>query len=359
MRTAECVTPRHPDKLCDRISDTILDACLTQDPRARVAVETVGGHGTVMIVGEVTTTATVDYEEIARSVVEEHGGDGNVHEYIIRVSQQSPEIAHGVDTGGAGDQGIMVGYACNETEEGMPKEVMHARSLAQYLYTKYPVDGKTQCTYDETTGNIIALVASFQNTTSEQLREDVIAWLRSIGNTQGIADVGSTVTSTTVPRSLASRDKDGVAEKIVIHANPAGDWTQGGFDADSGLTGRKIAIDSYGPRIPIGGGAFSGKDGTKVDRSGAYMARKIAVDYLRKFAAHEVYVYLAYAIGVKEPVQATAVVDGVEMLVNRDITKGGYDLSPNGIIETLNLRSPQFAPTASWGHFGHNTTAWK
>jgi S-adenosylmethionine synthetase len=326
MRTAECVTPRHPDKLCDRISDAIVDACLAQDPLSRVAVESVGGHGTVLIVGEVTTKAQVDYEKIARSIVEEHEGTANatspISEYIVRVAEQSPQIAQGVDTGGAGDQGIMVGYACNETAEYMPKEVMYARKLAQFLYTKYPVDGKTQCTYDEKTGTITALVASFQNTTSVQLIADIHEWITKDNLTP-------------------------LTQNTVIHANPAGEWTQGGFDADSGLTGRKIAIDSYGPRIPIGGGAFSGKDGTKVDRSGAYMARKIAVDYVKKFAAAEVYVYLAYAIGVKEPVQATAVVDGVEMLVK------GYDLSPQGIIDTLALRTPAFSPLAAWGHFGH------
>jgi S-adenosylmethionine synthetase len=280
----------------------------------------------VLIVGEVTTKAQVDYEKIARSIVEEHEGTANatspISEYIVRVAEQSPQIAQGVDTGGAGDQGIMVGYACNETAEYMPKEVMYARKLAQFLYTKYPVDGKTQCTYDEKTGTITALVASFQNTTSVQLIADIHEWITKDNLTP-------------------------LTQNTVIHANPAGEWTQGGFDADSGLTGRKIAIDSYGPRIPIGGGAFSGKDGTKVDRSGAYMARKIAVDYVKKFAAAEVYVYLAYAIGVKEPVQATAVVDGVEMLVK------GYDLSPQGIIDTLALRTPAFSPLAAWGHFGH------
>jgi S-adenosylmethionine synthetase len=333
MRTAECVTPRHPDKLCDRISDAIVDACLAQDPMSRVAVETVGGHGTVMLVGEVTTKAKVDYVAIAKKIVDEvrvlpadtHEGTlvkENITEYIVRIAEQSPQIANGVDTGGAGDQGIMVGYACNETPEHMPKEVMYARKLAQFLFAKYPVDGKTQCTYDEKTGKIIALVASFQHTTSKQLLADVHEWIEK-------ADFVSFCVDT------------------VIHTNPAGEWTQGGFDADSGLTGRKIAIDSYGPRIPIGGGAFSGKDGTKVDRSGAYMARRIAVDYVQKFAAAEVYVYLAYAIGVKEPVQATAVVDGVEMLVK------GYDLSPGGIIETLKLRTPIFGPMAEWGHFGN------
>lgn len=348
MRTAECVTPRHPDKLCDRISDAIVDACIAQDPFSRVAVETVGGHGTVMIVGEVTTKAKVDYAAIAKSIIDEHRvlPDGrevkeNVTEYIVRVAEQSPQIANGVDTGGAGDQGIMVGYACNETPEYMPKEVMYARKLAQFLFAKYPVDGKTQCTYDEKTGKIVALVASFQHTSSSQLLADVHEWLQSIGNTQGVAESKNL---------LEAAEKE--AGKIVVHTNPAGEWSQGGFDADSGLTGRKLAVDAYGPRIPMGGGAFSGKDGTKVDRSGAYMARKIAVDYVKKFAAAEVYVYLAYAIGVKEPVQATAVVDGVEMLIGAN---AGYDLSPGGIIDTLKLRTPIYAPLAQWGHFGHGT----
>jgi S-adenosylmethionine synthetase len=339
MRTAECVTPRHPDKLCDRVSDAIVDACIAEDPYSRVAVECVGGHGTVLLVGEVTSKAHVDYAAIAKKIINEdrflpNGTQVTEHvtEYLVRIAEQSPQIANGVDTGGAGDQGIMVGYACNETPEYMPKEVMYARNLAQFLYKKYPVDGKTQCTYDEKTGKIVALVASFQHTTSAELFADVKTWLQSIGNTQTISGTGNSLE--------AEAD-------LVIHTNPAGEWTQGGFDADSGLTGRKIAIDSYGPRIPIGGGAFSGKDGTKVDRSGAYMARRIAIDYVNKFAAAEVYVYLAYAIGVREPVQATAVVDGVEMLVK------GYDLSPGGIIDTLKLRTPIFAPMAEWGHFGH------
>jgi S-adenosylmethionine synthetase len=321
MRTAECVTPRHPDKLCDRVSDAIVNACITLDPYARVAVECVGGHGTVMVVGEVTMNGTVDYEQVARGIIEESGALQNISEYIIRVAEQSAQIAHGVDTGGAGDQGIMVGYACSETPEYMPKEVMFARSLAQFLYSKYPVDGKTQCTYDEVSGVISALVASCQGTTSAQLRTDIQTWLLSID--------------------------PAYTHSIVVHANPAGEWTQGGFDADSGLTGRKIAIDSYGPRIPIGGGAFSGKDGTKVDRSGAYMARKIAVDYVRKYNAREVYVYLAYAIGVREPVQATAMVDGIEMNVV------DYDLSPKGIIDLLDLRTPLYSHLAEWGHFGN------
>ena len=314
MRTAECVTPRHPDKLCDQISDAILDACLKEDPFSRVAIESMGGHGKVVIMGELTTTAHIDYKKVAESVV------GSGLDITVHVVEQSREIAQGVDVGGAGDQGIMVGYATDETPEMIPAELAYARRLAQYLYAKYPVDGKTQCTYDEKNKKITALVASFQKTTAQQLEADVRTWLAT--------------------QDVAHND-------VVIHTNPAGDWNQGGFDADTGLTGRKIAVDSYGPRIPVGGGAFSGKDATKVDRSAAYMARHVAVDLLKQRKAHEVYVYLAYSIGVAEPVQATAIIDGKEESVT------GYDLTPQGIITALDLRSPQFQKRAAWGHFGH------
>ncbi len=314
MRTAECVTPRHPDKLCDQISDAILDACLKEDPFSRVAVESMGGHGKVVIMGELTTTAHIDYKKVAETVI------GPGLDIMVHVVEQSREIAQGVDVGGAGDQGIMVGYATDETPEMIPAELAYARRLAQYLYAKYPVDGKTQCTYDERNKKITALVASFQKTTAQQLEADVRTWLAT--------------------QDVAHND-------VVIHTNPAGDWNQGGFDADTGLTGRKIAVDSYGPRIPVGGGAFSGKDATKVDRSAAYMARHVAVDLLKQRKAHEVYVYLAYSIGVAEPVQATAIIDGKEEPVT------GYDLTPQGIITALDLRSPQFQKRAAWGHFGH------
>jgi S-adenosylmethionine synthetase len=311
MRTAECVTPRHPDKLCDQISDAVLDECLRHDPYSRVAVEAMGGHGKIVIMGEVTTSGHIDYKKAAESVV------GTGYDITVHVVEQSREIAQGVDVGGAGDQGIMVGYATDETPEMIPAELAYARRLAQYLYT---VDGKTQCTFDEKKKCITALVASFQNTTAAQLNADVRTWLA----TQDIAH-----------------------EDVVIHTNPAGDWNQGGFDADTGLTGRKIAVDSYGPRIPVGGGAFSGKDATKVDRSAAYMARKIAVDILKERKAHEVFVYLAYSIGVAEPVQATAIIDGTEETIS------GYDLTPQGIITALDLRVPQYQKRAMWGHFGH------
>jgi S-adenosylmethionine synthetase len=308
IRTAECVTPGHPDKICDIISDTILDACLEQDPNSRVAVETMGGHGKVFVTGEITTNADIGP---LKYLVKNVCGIDNVTTNIVK---QSNEIANGVDTGGAGDQGIMVGYACNENEALIPHELYLARKLAKYIYSKHPYDGKTQVTLVD--GIVDTIVASFQNVSTEELNDLVITWLGYQPNN--------------------------------LYCNPAGDWNQGGFDADAGVTGRKLVVDNYGPRVPIGGGAFSGKDATKVDRSGAYMARFIAVDQLYKHKAEEVYVYLAYAIGKSEPVQATAVVDGIEINVTDQ-----YNLTPNGISNLLELKTPKFNKTAKWGAFGN------
>ena len=309
-RTAESVSPGHPDKICDQISDAILDAHLQEDPNARVAIDVAGGHGTVFVTGEVTSRATVDVE----AIVQRLAGDVTV---INRIAPQSLEIAQGVDTGGAGDQGIMIGYATSETPEYLPLEVVLSRQLNEYLYVIWPFDGKTQVTVHE--GKVHSVVASFQHAPTDTLRQSVETWLDD-------------VPSETKPE---------------LYINPSGDWQQGGFDADAGLTGRKLAVDNYGPRIPIGGGAFSGKDPSKVDRSAAYMARKIAVDYLRKRQASEVYVRLAYAIGVAEPLETTVVVDGVPEKVV------GYDVTPNGIIKSLQLRRPIYEQTARYGHFGH------
>lgn len=310
-RTAESVSPKHPDKLADQISDAILDAHLAEDPFARVAVDVAGGHGKLFVTGEVTSRATnVDVAEIVQRLA------GDI-ELINNLAPQSPEIAQGVDTGGAGDQGIITGYATNETPELLPREVVLSRSLNQYLYDIWPFDGKTQITL---CGNEIAgVVASFQHAPTEKLRHAVDVWL-----------------------SDYELDTD-----IRVHVNPSGDWRVGGYDADAGLTGRKLAVDNYGPRIAVGGGAFSGKDATKVDRSAAYAARRIAVDYLKKRNAKEVFVRLAYAIGVAEPLEKTVVVDGVSEAIV------GYDLTPNGIIASLDLRRPIYEQTARYGHFGH------
>jgi len=214
----------------------------------------------------------------------------------------------------------MVGYACNENEALIPQELFLARDLCHTIHQHYPFDGKTQITLD--CGEVTAIVASFQNAPASHLEALVAEWLNSRG------DLETTAT-------------------LEVHCNPAGDWDVGGFDADTGLTGRKLVVDNYGPRVPIGGGAFSGKDPSKVDRSAAYMARRIAVDYLTQENASEVYVYLAYAIGHPEPVQATAIVDGRSMRIE------GYDLSPAGISRLLELTEPRYRQTAEWGHFGN------
>jgi S-adenosylmethionine synthetase len=277
--TAEYVSPMHPDKICDRISDAVLAAHIAEDPKARVAVDVAGGHGTIFVVGEVTSSAkNVDVEQIVRDIA------GNV-EVIIRIAQQSPEIARGVDDGGAGDQGIMVGYACDETPELLPLEYALAKRLNEFLFERWPYDGKTQITIDNY--QITAVVASFQHAPHDELQAAVEEWLQLINKTDG----------------YEKHDLLGARRELYI--NPAGDWDIGGFDADSGLTGRKIVVDAYGPRVPVGGGAFSGKDLTKVDRSGAIKAREIAIAELQKSDAHEVTVYLAYAIGRKEPLQQT------------------------------------------------------
>ena len=310
-KTAESVSPKHPDKLCDQISDAILDAYLAEDPNARVAAETCGGHGVVFVTGEITSTADVDIPAIVRRIA---GDNVEVHTKIVK---QSPEIAQGVDTGGAGDQGIMIGYACDETPEMLPREVVLARRLNQYIYDKFPYDGKTQITIAPD-GTIDSIVASFQNAPKDKLEELVKEFV----------------------------GKENLEGKLELHINPAGDWQQGGFDADTGLTGRKLIVDNYGPRVAIGGGCYSGKDPSKVDRSAAYMARKIAVDYQKKRGAHDVLVRLAYAIGYAEPLEKTVIIDGKAEEIE------GYDLTPNGIIQFLDLKRPIYEATARWGHYG-------
>lgn len=319
FKTAESVSPKHPDKLCDQISDAILDAYLSQDATSRVAVEAVGGHGKVFVVGEVSSRADVAIEPLVGRIA------GDI-ETEVRVVEQSPEIAQGVDVGGAGDQGIMVGYACAETPELLPLEVVLSRKLNQNLFERWPHDGKTQVTLRN--GFIESIVASFQHASQEELAVQVTTWL----NHEPLAKT---------------------KEAVRYHINPAGDWDVGGFDADTGLTGRKLVVDNYGPRIPIGGGCFSGKDPSKVDRSAAYAARKIAIDYLKKHNAREVFCHLAYAIGYDQPLEATVTIDGKQQQVQ------GYDLSPRGIIEWLKLQQPQYEQTARWGHFGHTDFAWE
>ena len=314
IRTAECVSPMHPDKMCDRISDTLLDLHLQQDPNSRVAIETCGGIGMVFITGEVTSNAVVTREDIVRAVHNITTDD--TIEVIININSQSPEIANGVDTGGAGDQGIMIGYACRDNKEFLPQEYFLSRELNKFVFDKYPYDGKTQVTMN---GNSLRVVCSFQNAPGKELQKLVMEYFEDY--------------------------PDYFIE--ALHCNPAGNWNIGGFTADAGVTGRKLAVDNYGPRVPLGGGAFSGKDCTKVDRSAAYMGRRIAVDILeQRPEVKEVMIQLAYAIGYDQPLQATAIVDGEHEFIK------GYDLSPKGIIKFLKLTKPIFGKTAGFGHMG-------
>jgi S-adenosylmethionine synthetase len=303
-KTAEFVSPKHPDKICDYIADCIVDAYIEKDPFSHTAIEIMGGHKTVYVTGEVKSQTKVNVEKMVREMIPKD------YKVFVNISEQSSEIVDGINDGGAGDQGIMVGYACNETKNFMPLEYELARNLCKKIYEVYPYDGKTQVTVEN--GKVKKVVASFQNAKIEDLKNLVESIIKS--------------------------------DEYII--NPAGDWDIGGFDADSGLTGRKIIVDAYGPNVPVGGGAFSGKDPTKVDRSGAYMARKIALDYLKKYNAKEVLVKLAYAIGKKNPVMQRVVINGKEEKIKE------YDLTPEGIISFLDLRKPIYKNTAIWGHFG-------
>jgi len=319
IKTAESVSISHPDKVCDQISDAVLDACLKQDPYTRSAIEVLGGHGVITITGELTTKANINIRKIAQEIYKDCGYNENIG-ITVNVVEQSPEIGHGVDNEGAGDQGVMVGYATNETKEFLPLEVVLSRKLTKAMGAR---DGKAQVTVEN--GKVISVLTSVCNA--------------DYGKKSEIVKV--------IEKEIKPLLAKGLKLEDVWLKNPNGVWTIGGFDADTGLTGRKLAIDNYGPNIPLGGGCFSGKDATKVDRSGAYIARKIAVDYLKKRKAKEVYVNIAYAIGVAEPTMATVTIDGVEEYIK------GYDLRPKSIIKLLNLRKPQFRETAKYGHFGN------
>jgi S-adenosylmethionine synthetase len=319
IKTAESVSISHPDKVCDQISDAVLDACLKQDPYTRAAIEVLGGHGVINITGELTTKANINIRKIAQDVYRDCGYKENIG-IIVNVVEQSPEIGHGVDNEGAGDQGVMVGFATNETKEYLPLEVVLSRKLTKAMGAR---DGKAQVTVEN--GKVVSVLTSICNA--------------DYGKKSEIVKV--------VKKEIEPLLAKGLKLQDVWMKNPNGNWTVGGFDADTGLTGRKLAIDNYGPNVPLGGGCFSGKDATKVDRTGAYIARKVAVDYLKKRKAKEVYVHIAYAIGVAEPTMATVTIDGVQENIE------GYDLRPKSVIKLLNLRKPQFRESAKYGHFGN------
>jgi S-adenosylmethionine synthetase len=354
--TSESVTEGHPDKIADQISDAILDACLTEDPTSRVACETLLATGLVVVAGEITTKAYVDFQSVVRGVVSSigynnalYGFDSNTCAVISSINKQSGDIAMGVDTGGAGDQGMMFGYACNETAELMPMPILLAHKLTQRLsevrkHGKLPYlrpDGKSQVTVEYDANRkpvrVDAVVVSTQHA-------------ETIGNDELRADILKHVIQAVIPADLLDADTK-------YHINPTGRFVIGGPMGDTGLTGRKIIVDTYGGMGRHGGGAFSGKDPTKVDRSAAYVARYIAKNIVAAGLADRCEVQLAYAIGVAEPVSVlietfgTSKVDETKI---SDLVRKNFKLTPKGIIESLKLRRPIYCKTAAYGHFGRN-----
>jgi len=338
--TAESVTSGHPDKVCDQMSDAILDAYLAADPESRVAIETFGSHGLLVIGGEVTSHVTVDAEAIARQLYRDIGYEDPLR-VVTNIASQSPDIAQGVDTGGAGDQGIMYGYATDETPEYLPRSVVLSHRLSSGLenlrrtdprFNWLRPDGKTQVTIRD--GRVATVLVSCQH--DPQIPQTEI---RSALITHLIQPI------------------IGDLEGVEILVNPTGSFTLGGFEADAGLTGRKLMVDTYGGLIPHGGGAFSGKDPTKVDRSAAYMSRFVAKNLVANGHARLCLVSVAYAIGRAEPVMVEAVDENGTSL--RLLVEKHFDFRPRAIIERLGLRRPIYQATAAYGHFGKEGLPWE
>jgi S-adenosylmethionine synthetase len=351
--TSESVTEGHPDKIADQVSDAILDAVLTQDPKSRVACETLVTTGLAIVAGEITTNAVVDYQDVVRRTIADvgytrgkFGFDAETCAVLSSIHRQSPDIAMGVDTGGAGDQGLMFGFACTETSELMPLPIMLAHKLTRGLsdarrggslgYLR--PDGKSQVTveYDGTRPvRVDAVVVSSQHSpgvTNETMR----------------ADITEKIIRRVIPSDMMDKNTK-------IYVNPTGRFVVGGPHGDAGVTGRKIIVDTYGGAAPHGGGAFSGKDPTKVDRSACYMARYIAKNVVAAGIAERALVQLAYAIGVAEPVSVMVYTEETGRIPEEQITKLArehFKLTPNGIMEELNLRRPIYTKTAAFGHFG-------
>jgi S-adenosylmethionine synthetase len=351
--TSESVPEGHPDKIADQISDSILDAILTQDPLGRVACETLVTTGLVVVAGEITTTASIDVQDVVRQTITEvgytrgkFGFDAETCAVLSSIHKQSPDIAQGVDTGGAGDQGLMFGFACTETDELMPLPIMLAHKLVNGLscmrrdgvldYLR--PDGKSQVTieYEGTRPvRVDTVVVSSQHSplvTNDTMREDII----------------EKIINRVIPAEM--RDSD-----TKIHVNPTGRFVVGGPHGDAGVTGRKIIVDTYGGAAPHGGGAFSGKDPTKVDRSACYMARYIAKNVVAAGLADRALVQLAYAIGVAEPVSVMVHTEGTGRIPEERITelvRSHFKLTPRGIMDELRLRRPIYKKTAAFGHFG-------
>ena len=351
--TSESVTEGHPDKIADQISDSILDAILAQDPMSRVACETLVTTGLAIVAGEITTKASIDYQTVVRQTITEvgytrgkFGFDAETCAVLSSIHSQSPDIAMGVDTGGAGDQGLMFGFACTETEELMPLPIMLAHKLVKGLSTLrrdgtlsyLRPDGKSQVTVDyEGTKpvRVDAVVVSSQHSpdvTNETMREDIV----------------EKIIKRTIPAHLMDKNTK-------IYVNPTGRFVVGGPHGDAGVTGRKIIVDTYGGAAPHGGGAFSGKDPTKVDRSACYMARYIAKNVVAAGLADRAMVQLAYAIGVADPVSVMVRTEGTGKVAEdkiTDLVRAHFKLTPRGIMEELDLRRPIYTKTAAFGHFG-------
>jgi S-adenosylmethionine synthetase len=360
--TSESVSEGHPDKMADQISDAVLDAVLKDDPNGRVACETLVTTGLCLVAGEITTTAILDIPKIARQVIADigftdarMGYDGKTCSVLNALQTQSPDIAMGVDTGGAGDQGLMFGYACDETAEMMPLPIMMAHKLVKQQsdirrtgkLTYLRPDAKSQVSVEYVDGRpkrIDAVVISTQHdpdVTTEQLR----------------ADVKKHIIDPIVPSNM-------VDSQTKYHINPTGRFVVGGPHGDTGLTGRKIIVDTYGGMGRHGGGAFSGKDPTKVDRSACYMARYVAKNLVAAGLAKRCEVQLAYAIGVAEPVSVMVNTFGTGAVAEErlvDLIRATFQLTPKGMIETLKLRRPIYRKTAAYGHFGRteDTFTWE
>ena len=353
--TSESVTEGHPDKIADQISDAVLDGVMKEDPNGRVACETLVTTGLVVVAGEITTTAHIDYSDIARSVIRDvgyvrakYGFDAETCGVVSAIKRQSPDIAMGVDTGGAGDQGLMFGFACDETEELMPLPILLAHRLTRRLaeVRKAGVvdflrpDGKSQVTVEYVNGRparVDCVVVSTQHSESVSPRDLHDAVVHE-------------VVKAVIPEAM-------IDKRTKFHINPTGRFVIGGPMGDAGLTGRKIIVDTYGGYSRHGGGALSGKDPTKVDRSACYMARYVAKNIVAAGMARKIEVQIAYAIGVAEPVSVMADTFGTSTLPDEQITeliRALFPLTPRGIIEALNLRRPIYRQTATYGHFGRS-----
>lgn len=358
--TSESVTEGHPDKLCDSISDAILDECLKQDRNSRVAIETFAANNNIAIAGQLTTIAVIDVEQIVRNRIKEIGYDNSKTDMDYRtcninidIEKQSSDIALGVDVGGAGDQGIMFGYACNERKNYMPYAIDVAHKLAKRLteVRKQKIlpylrpDGKTQVTVEyenDVPKRIETILISTQHTeeiTQERLRQDII----------------NNVILEIVPKAMIDEDTK-------IYVNPTGRFVIGGPLGDTGLTGRKIIVDTYGGYARHGGGCFSGKDATKVDRSAAYMLRHIAKNIVANGYAKKCEIQVAYAIGMKEPLSIYVNTFGTGDRTDEELAqliKEKFDLTPAGIIDYLGLKEPIYSQTTNYGHFGKENLPWE